>query len=137
MLEDDATLPSEHSELEIIKNLAGIAYIAGADTTSTAINSYFLAMLLYPDVQAKAQAELDRVVGKDRLPELNDAPQMPYVQGVVNECLRWISANPMCKSRRPCPFGDALIDQNAQPCRMPQPRTTSIRDILFQKVPWS
>jgi hypothetical protein len=32
-------------------------------------------MLLYPDVQKKAQEEIDRVVGRDRLPNLNDRPK--------------------------------------------------------------
>jgi cytochrome P450 len=97
MLEDDAALPSEQSELDMIKDIAGITYLAGSDTTVAAVFSFFLAMLIYPDVQAKAQAEVERVVGKDRLPELDDAPHMPYVQGVVNECLRWLPVVPMCK----------------------------------------
>jgi cytochrome P450 len=96
MLEDDATLPPEESELDMIKDLTGIAYLGGSDTTVAAVISYFLAMLIYPDVQAKAQAEVDRVVGKNRLPELDDAADMPYVQGLANECLRWLPVLPMC-----------------------------------------
>jgi cytochrome P450 len=38
-----------------------MTYVAGADTTVSSIVSFFLAMLVYPDVQAKAQAEIDRV----------------------------------------------------------------------------
>jgi cytochrome P450 len=104
MLEDDAVLSPEHSELDLIKDLTGVAYIAGTDTTGAGVNSFFLAMLLHPDIQAKAQAEIDRVVGSDRLPEFDDAPQMPYVHAVINECLRWIPALPMCKPPRNCPF---------------------------------
>jgi cytochrome P450 len=97
MLEDDAALHPEQSELDIIKDVTGVAYLAGSDTTVSAIHSYFLAMLIRPDVQAKAQAEIDRVVGKDRLPELDDAPRMPYVQSVITECLRWLPVAPMGK----------------------------------------
>ena len=46
-------------------------------------------MVLYPEVQTKAQAELDRVIGTDRLPELNDKEGMPYIEAVIRETLRW------------------------------------------------
>jgi cytochrome P450 len=97
MLEADVALPPEQSEFDMIKDLTGVAYLAGSDAISAAIHSYFLAMLIWPEVQAKAQAELDRVVGKSRLPEFDDAPRLPYVQGVINECLRWMPVAPMCK----------------------------------------
>jgi cytochrome P450 len=95
MLEEDAALPSEQSELDLIKDLAGVAYLGGSDTTVAAVISYFLAMLVYPDVQAKAQAEIDRVVGTDRLPEMSDEPHLPYVQAIVNECYRWLPVLPL------------------------------------------
>jgi cytochrome P450 len=98
MLEEDAVLPAEQSELDLIKDLVGNAYIAGSDTTVGAVVSFFLAMLVYPEVQAKAQAEVDRVVGKDRLPVLEDAEHMPYVQAVASECLRWLPVVPLGSS---------------------------------------
>ena len=36
-------------------------------------------MILYPEAKKKAQAELDAVIGKDRLPMLSDRPELPYV----------------------------------------------------------
>ena len=36
-------------------------------------------MVLYPAATKKAQAELDTVIGKDRLPVLSDRPDLPYV----------------------------------------------------------
>jgi cytochrome P450 len=47
-------------------------FIAGAQTTSTTLHYVFLMMLLYPDVQCRAHAQLDAVVGRNRLPELAD-----------------------------------------------------------------
>jgi cytochrome P450 len=47
-------------------------FIAGAQTTSTTLDFVFIMMLLYPDVQRRAQAQLDAVIGRDRLPELAD-----------------------------------------------------------------
>ena len=45
-------------------------------------------MLLYPDIQRKAQNEVDRVVGRDRLPDFSDEPSLPYVTALVKEVLR-------------------------------------------------
>lgn len=45
-------------------------------------------MLLYPDIQRKAQIEVDRVVGRDRLPDFSDEPSLPYVTALVKEVLR-------------------------------------------------
>ena len=46
-------------------------------------------MAMYPDVQQKAQAELDAVVGPDRLPELSDSSSLPYLNALIKELLRW------------------------------------------------
>ncbi len=54
-------------------------------------------MVLYPDVQRKAQAELDRVVGRDRLPNFNDRESLPYIEAVIKEALRWLPTAPMGK----------------------------------------
>jgi cytochrome P450 len=90
---EDPALPPE--QLELIKGLMATMYLAGSDTTIAVVVSFFLAMVVYPGVQAKAQAEIDSVVGKDRLPEMDDAPRLPYIQGVVNECYRWLTVAPM------------------------------------------
>jgi cytochrome P450 len=95
MLANDALLPPERSEIDTIKNSTATLYLAGSDTTVAAIESFFLAMLVYPDVQRKAQAEIDLVIGHDRLPEFGDVPQLPYVQGVAKECLRWLPVAPI------------------------------------------
>lgn len=41
-------------------------------------------MTLHPEIQKKAQAEIDMVVGSDRLPEFTDREQLPYVNAVVS-----------------------------------------------------
>ena len=48
-----------------------------------------LGMLLYPDVQKKAQAELDQVLGPDRLPEFADRKNLPYINAICHEIHRW------------------------------------------------
>ena len=46
-------------------------------------------MAMYPLVQKNAQAELDMVIGPNRLPDFSDRPNLPYVEAVVKECFRW------------------------------------------------
>ena len=58
------------------------------------MQALFLAMALYPEVQKKAQAEIDAVVGLNRLPEFEDRPSLPYINAVVKELLRWHLVGP-------------------------------------------
>ena len=53
------------------------------------MQTLFLAMALYPEVQKKAQAEIDAVVGPNRLPDFHDRPSLPYINAVVKESSRW------------------------------------------------
>jgi cytochrome P450 len=46
-------------------------------------------MVLSPEVQKKAQAELDAVVGPNRLPEFEDRNSLPYINALCKETLRW------------------------------------------------
>ena len=46
-------------------------------------------MIAFPEVQRRAQAEIDTVVGRDRLPTFADSPHLPYVHAIINEILRW------------------------------------------------
>lgn len=46
-------------------------------------------MAQHPDKQAKAQAEIDAVIGSDRLPTVADRPALPYVDALVKEVMRW------------------------------------------------
>ena len=68
---------------------------AGADTTRAVLSWWALAMLLYPDVQKRAQDELDAVVGRSRVPTFADMPRLPYVCAIVKEAVRWRPVAPM------------------------------------------
>lgn len=52
-------------------------------------------MSIYPEVQKKAQEELDRVVGPDRLPEFDDYEHLVYIQATMLESIRWIPVTPL------------------------------------------
>ncbi|KAI0068332.1 cytochrome P450 [Artomyces pyxidatus] len=79
----------------LIKDVAAISYAAGADTTVSAILSFFLAMSLYPDVQRRVQEQLDKVTGSQRLPLFSDRSALPIIDCVVSECLRWNPVTPL------------------------------------------
>lgn len=51
--------------------------------------------MLNPDVFMKARAEIDRVVGQDRLPSLADRPNLRYIDYVVEETTRWRPLSPI------------------------------------------
>ena len=59
------------------------------------MHGFFLAMALYPEVQKKAQAEIDTVVGPHRLPDFEDRPSLPYINAIVKESMRWHLVAPL------------------------------------------
>ena len=96
----------DEAEETALKNAAASVYAAGAETvwplffpfsvrqltclkTISALSSFLLALLLYPEVQSRAQAEIDYVIGRSRLPAFSDRPKLPYVDAVCKEILRW------------------------------------------------
>jgi cytochrome P450 len=52
-------------------------------------------MALYPEVQQKAQEEIERVIGPYKLPTFNDRERLPYIDAVVKETLRWHPVAPL------------------------------------------
>ncbi|OAV94008.1 hypothetical protein PTTG_06719 [Puccinia triticina 1-1 BBBD Race 1] len=74
--------------------LAGAMFGAGSDTTADAIETFIFACAANPDKVAKAQEELDRVVGRDRLPEFSDEEALVYCGAMVRELLRWRTVIP-------------------------------------------
>ncbi|QRV98821.1 cytochrome P450 family protein [Ceratobasidium sp. AG-Ba] len=88
------TPSGEKDHEEIVKWAAGSLYAAGADTTVSAICTFFVAMVYNPSVQRKAQAEISQVL-HDRLPTLADRGQLPYVEAIYKEVLRWQALAPL------------------------------------------
>jgi len=72
-----------------LKDVMGTMYLAGVETVSSAAVTLVFSLVLHPEVQKKAQAEIDRVVGTGRLPTFDDRDSLPYVEAVLREILRW------------------------------------------------
>ncbi|KAG8157595.1 hypothetical protein KVR01_012637 [Diaporthe batatas] len=66
---------------------------AGSETTATTLNNWMLAMTCFPEALKKAQAEVDSVVGSERLPTFSDEPNLPYVRAMIKEVMRWRPVN--------------------------------------------
>jgi cytochrome P450 len=88
-------IEGDKEEENVLKWAAATMYLAGADTTVSSVGSFFLAMTRHPESFKKAQEELDRVVGTERLPTFEDRPNLPYVEAVMKEVLRWHPVLPL------------------------------------------
>ncbi|KAI0712351.1 cytochrome P450 [Earliella scabrosa] len=87
--------PRTWNPREVAMSVGGNIFEAGSDTTLSTMETFFLAMSLYPEVQKKAQAELDAVVGPDRLPDFNDREELVYVNAIIKEASRWLNVAPL------------------------------------------
>ena len=93
--EDGEVVVLNDEEENRIMWVVGAIYSGGADTTVSALTTFVLAMVLYPSAQHKAQEEIDRVIGKDRLPLISDRESLPYVEALFKEVLRWHPVAPL------------------------------------------
>ncbi|KAG1792683.1 cytochrome P450 [Suillus plorans] len=85
----------DDADEDTMKAVALTGYAVGMDTTASTLQTFLLAMVLYPDVQARARAEFDQAVKHDRMPCLDDRASMPYLDAILREVLRWHPVVPL------------------------------------------
>ena len=68
----------------------------GITQSNAALMTFFLMMVVDQGAQERAQAEIDAVVGKDRLPTMDDRPLLPYLDAIFRETLRYSPVAPLC-----------------------------------------
>lgn len=59
------------------------------------MKTFFYAMTVGPEIQKRAQAEIESVVGSDRLPEYSDRHRLPVTEAIYREILRWRPPGPL------------------------------------------
>ena len=65
--------------------LGGNLLEAGSDTTSVFLQTFMALMVNHPEVQERAQREIDVVIGGARAPVYEDFASLPYLQAVIKE----------------------------------------------------
>ncbi|KKK20514.1 hypothetical protein ARAM_001120 [Aspergillus rambellii] len=95
LLEQQGSYEPGSLEEDILKWSAAEFFLGGSDTSVSIVTSFFLAMALYPDVQQKARAELDQVIGEMTLPKFEHRSSLPYINAIVKETFRWHPSSPL------------------------------------------
>lgn len=116
-------------------NLAWCAldlFIAGTETTSTTLLWALVYLIQNPDIQKKVQAEIDRVIGRDRLPTMADRPDLPYTDAVIHEIQRIGNIVPLNALR------EAARDTTLGGCFIPKGTAVMpfLTSVLFDKTEW-
>ncbi|OOF93612.1 hypothetical protein ASPCADRAFT_173504 [Aspergillus carbonarius ITEM 5010] len=92
ILEDQEKLGLTDNQVDF---LGGVMLEGGSDTGSATLQVLIQAMVLHPEVQRHAQAELDAVCGNQRSPVWDDFPRLAYINQVVKETMRWRPISPL------------------------------------------
>ncbi|NXX61885.1 CP2J2 protein, partial [Scopus umbretta] len=105
---------------------------AGTETTSTTIRWALLYMALYPEIQARVQAEIDMVIGQARQPALEDKSNMPYTNAVIHEVQRKGNIIPFSVPR--LTMKDTVLDG----FHIPKGTVllTNLTSVMFDKNEW-
>ncbi|EIW84453.1 cytochrome P450 [Coniophora puteana RWD-64-598 SS2] len=80
---------------KVVKDACCSLYGAASETTSSTLMVFLLAMVQNPDVQKRAQEEIDSILGSGRLPQFSDRQSLPYIEAVCRETLRWRPVAPL------------------------------------------
>ncbi|KAM4641244.1 cytochrome P450 2G1-like [Discoglossus pictus] len=70
-------------------------FIAAMDSVTTTMNHSLLILVAFPEIQAKVHDEIDQVIGRDRMPRIDDRNLMPYTDAVMNEIQRFADIAPL------------------------------------------
>ncbi|CUA67356.1 Cytochrome P450 [Rhizoctonia solani] len=94
-----------------LKELGHALYSGGADTTASLLLSFVAAMVLSLNVQAQAQKEIDLTLGPGVLPTIADRKQLPYIDRLILELMRWRPPLPIAIPHR-CLEDDVYREYN-------------------------
>ncbi|WCJ35515.1 Cytochrome P450 81Q32 [Euphorbia peplus] len=103
--------PEYYSD-EIIRGLMLVMLSAGSDTSAGTMEWAFSLLLNNPETLLKSKQEIDKNIGPNKLIEESDLPNLPYLQGIINETLRMHPPAPLIpphESSQECTVGGYTV----------------------------
>ncbi|CAN0922458.1 Cytochrome P450 81Q32 [Linum grandiflorum] len=100
---------------DIIKGQVLTMMLAGTDTSGATMEWAMSLLVNNPDIMNKARAEIDSVIGNNRLVDESDYPNLPYLQNIIKETLRLFPVAPLLvphHSSEDCMVGGYLVSKN-------------------------
>ncbi|KAF8183439.1 cytochrome P450 [Pholiota molesta] len=82
----------------MISDIAYSIYVAKFSQPRQTISmglTFLYLMAIHPEIQKKAQAEIDHITGGTRLPDFQDRPSLPYLEALYRELMRWMPPVPL------------------------------------------
>ena len=85
--DEDSSIKGFLTDQHLIMTMSEV-FIAGMETTASTLCWALMYLIHNPDVQQRLHQQLDHVTGPDRLPELEDKKNLPYLDATITETLR-------------------------------------------------
>ena len=117
--EEDSSIKGFLTDQHLIMTM-GEAFIAGTETTANTLSWALLYLIRNPKVQEKLHLELDRVIGRHRLPDLEDKKSLPFLEATITEILRISSVGPFALPHK------AIVDTTLQGYHIPKDTTVIV-----------
>ncbi|KAF8703128.1 cytochrome p450, partial [Rhizoctonia solani] len=96
LLEQKGGANASEEDVDLIKWSAASLFGGGTATTVSILATLIFCLVIHPEITKKAQDEIDRVIGPNRLPTVHDRGSLPYVEAVLQEVMRYYPVVPLC-----------------------------------------
>ena len=126
--EEDSSIKGFLTDKHLISTLSEL-FIAGMETTACTLCWALLYLIHNPNIQDKLHQELDDVIGKDRLPDLEDKSSLPFLEATIAETLRITSVGPLAIPHK------ATVDATLQGYHIPKGTTVLVNLWSFHHDP--
>ena len=85
--DEDSSIKEFLTDQHLIMTISEV-FMAGMETTASTLCWALIYLIHNPDVQKRLHQELDQVIGHDRVPDLEDKKNLPYLEATITETLR-------------------------------------------------